>query len=237
MILNDAVSGLIAIALAYLIGSVPFAYLVTRLVKGKDIRDLGTGHTGRGNVGARNVFVNVGKVAGGVVAVLDILKGAGAVLLAEWLLRWPRPSDTTLQTSLIFALLAGLAAIAGHIWPVYIKFKGGAGLSTAIGVMAIVLTRELAFALAIAVVLIYVTRNVILSANLSMLTIPLWAAFDRLGWWMIVYPLVAGVVMFWHFLPNIMAEIRKAGSWDRLLGNLIQRGHQPRQQPPRMGKR
>jgi glycerol-3-phosphate acyltransferase PlsY len=227
MILNDALSGLVAIALAYLIGSVPFAYIITRLFKGKDIRELGTGHTGRGNVGARNVYVNVGKVAGGMVAVLDTLKGAGAVLLAEWLLRWPRPSDTTLRTSLIFALLAGLAAIVGHIWPVYIKFKGGAGLATAIGVMAIVLTRELAFALAITVVLIYMTRNVLLSANLSMLTIPLWAALDRLGWWMIVYPLVAGAVMFWHFLPNVAAEFRKAGSWDKLVDGLVHRG------PPR----
>ncbi len=224
MILNDVVTGLIAVAIAYLIGSFPSAYIVTRLVKGKDIRELGTGHTGRGNVGARNVYVNVGKVAGGIVAILDILKGAGAVIVAEWLLRWPRPSDTTLRTALIFALAAGLAAIVGHIWPIYIRFKGGAGLATAIGVMAIVLTRELAFALAIAVVLIYVTRNVILSANLGMLTIPVWAAFDRLGWWMIAYPLVAAAVMFWHFLPNIAAEIRKAGTWDRLLGGLVRRG-------------
>ena len=224
MIVNDTLTGLIAVALAYLIGSIPSAYIVTRLVKGKDIRELGTGHTGRGNVGARNVFVNVGKVPGAIVAIMDILKGAGAVLLAEWLLRWPRPSDLTLRTSLIFALAAGLAAIVGHIWPVYIRFKGGAGLATAIGVMAIVLTRELAFALAITVVLLYVTRNVILSANLSMLTIPLWAAFDRLGWWMIVYPLVAAVVMFWHFLPNVVAEFKKAGAFDRLVGGLIRRG-------------
>ncbi len=224
MILNDVVTGLIAVAIAYLIGSFPSAYIVTRLVKGKDIRELGTGHTGRGNVGARNVYVNVGKAAGGIVAILDILKGSGAVIVAEWLLRWPRPSDTTLRTALIFALAAGLAAILGHIWPIYIRFKGGAGLATAIGVMAIVLTRELAFALAITVVLIYVTRNVILSANLGMLTIPVWAAFDRLGWWMIVYPLVAGAVMFWHFLPNIAAEIRKAGTWDRLLGGLVHKG-------------
>jgi len=224
MIVNDTLTGLIAVALAYLIGSFPSAYIVTRLVKGKDIRDLGTGHTGRGNVGARNVFVNVGKVPGAIVAILDILKGAGAVLLAEWLLRWPRPSDLTLRTSLVFALAAGLAAIVGHIWPVYIRFKGGAGLATAIGVMAIVLTRELAFALAITVVLLYVTRNVILSANLSMLTIPVWAAFDRYGWWMIVYPIVAAVVMFWHFLPNVVAEVKKAGSFDRLVGGLIRRG-------------
>jgi glycerol-3-phosphate acyltransferase PlsY len=227
MIVNDVLTGLIAVALAYLIGSFPSAYVVTRLVKGKDIREIGTGHTGRGNVGARNVFVNVGKVPGAIVAILDLIKGAGAVLLAEWLLRWPRPSDTTLRTALIFALAAGLAAIVGHIWPVYIKFRGGAGLATAIGVMAIVLTREVAFALAITVVLIYVTRNVILSANLSMLTIPVWAAFDKLGWWMIVYPLVAAVVMFWHFLPNVLAEVKKAGAFDKLADGLIHRG------PPR----
>ncbi len=230
MIVNDILTGLIAVALAYLIGSFPSAYVITRLVKGKDIRDLGTGHTGRGNVGARNVFVNVGRVPGAIVAILDILKGAGAILLAEWLLGGyrglaflPRPSDPELSVSLAFALAAGLAAIVGHIWPVYIRFKGGAGLATAIGVMVIVLTREVAFALAITIVLIYVTRNVILSANLSMLTIPVWAAFDKLGWWMIVYPLVAAAVMFWHFLPNVVAEVKKAGALDRLAGGLIHR--------------
>jgi glycerol-3-phosphate acyltransferase PlsY len=231
MIINDTLTGLIAVALAYLIGSFPSAYIVTRLAKGKDIRDLGTGHTGRGNVGARNVFVNVGKVPGAIVAILDIAKGAGAILLAEWLLGGyrglaylPRPSDPQLSIALVFALAAGLAAIVGHIWPVYIRFKGGAGLATAIGVMAIVLTREVTFALAITVVLMYVTRNVILSANLSMLTIPIWAALDRLGWWMVVYPLVAAVVMFWHFLPNILAEVKKAGAFDRMVGGLIRRG-------------
>ena len=224
MIVNTAVTGLIAIALAYLIGSFPSAYVVTRLVKGKDIRQLGTGHTGRGNVGARNVFVNVGRIAGSVVALLDVAKGAGAVLLAEWLLQWPRPSDLTLKASLVFALAAGLAAIAGHIWPIYIRFKGGAGLATAIGVIAILMTRELAFALSIAVVLIFVTRNVILSANLSMLTTPVWAAFDRLGWWMVVYPLVIAVVMFSHFLPNVVAEVSKAGSFDKLMASLMRRG-------------
>ena len=223
MIVNDTITGLIVVALGYLIGSFPSAYVVTRLVKGKDIRELGTGHTGRGNVGARNVFVNVGKVAGAVVAFLDILKGSGTVLLAEWLLGWPQPSDPTLRSSLAFALAAGLAAVVGHIWPVYINFKGGAGLATAIGVMAIVSTRELAFALSITVVLLFVTRNVLLSANLSMLTIPIWAAFGGLGWWMVIYPLVMAALMFGHFLPNVVAEFRKAGNVERLMASLIHR--------------
>ena len=224
MIVNGAVSGLLALIAGYLIGSFPSAYVITRLARGKDIRTLGTGHTGKGNVGARNVFVNVGKVPGAVVAVLDILKGVLAVLVARLLVGSPEGlSQIEQRTAALFVLGAGLAAVIGHIWPVYIKFRGGAGLATAIGILVIVLPRELLLALSIALILIVTTRNVILSVNLSLLSVPVWAwLFDR-PWYMVFYPLVVLAVMFVNFLPNIVAETKKAGSADNLIAGLTRR--------------
>jgi acyl phosphate:glycerol-3-phosphate acyltransferase len=224
MTLSVTAGGVSAVALAYLIGSIPSAYVLTRLFKGKDIRQLGTGHTGRGNVGARNVYVNVGKAAGVLVAVLDIIKGAGAVFVAEWLLGWPSPSATTLDARLIFVLAAGLAAVVGHIWPVYIGFKGGEGLATAIGVVAVLLkTSDLVLSVFIIVILLFTTRNAILSVSLGLLTVPAYEAYFRRPWWMTVFPLVIAAVMFVHFLPNILAEWRKAGSMEKLVSGLVRR--------------
>lgn len=223
MIFSTTISGIIAIILGYLIGSIPSAYIVTRIATGKDIRTLGTGHTGVGNAGTRNVFVNVGKLPGVIVAICDILKGAIAAFLAEWLLNWPRPSLPEIDTAVFFALGAGLAAVIGHIWPVYLKFKGGAGLATCLGVLAIFMTNALLFGITIAIVLMVVTRNVILSVNLSIITIPLWAWFLGDPWWLLVYPLVILIIMGIHFLPNIKAEIKKAGNWENLIAGLLHR--------------
>jgi acyl phosphate:glycerol-3-phosphate acyltransferase len=230
MIVNTTISGILAIILGYLIGSIPSAYIVTRIFTGKDIRTIGTGHTGVGNVGTRNVFINVGKIPGIIVAVMDIVKGVGAVFLAIWLVGAPTSfSSAQNVTAFYFYVLgAGLAAIIGHIWPIYLNFKGGAGLATSIGVLAIVMPRNLLFALIIAIVLIVVTRNVILSVNLGLITVPLWVWMFGGRWWAVIYPLIILVILFVHFLPNIVAEIRKAGSFDKLLAGLTRRDQPPK---------
>jgi glycerol-3-phosphate acyltransferase PlsY len=223
MIFNIVVSGIIAVILGYLIGGIPSAYIVTRLVKGKDIREIGTGHTGVGNVGARNVFVNVGKIPGVIVGTFDILKGAGAVYLAGILLKRPDLTSDQLYMAVFFVLGAGLAAVIGHIWPVYLKFRGGAGLATSLGVLAVLLTQFLLFALIMAIVLIIVTRNAVLSVNLSLIIVPLWAWFYGWPWYQVVFPLIIMVVMLIHYLPNITTEVRKAGSFDQLMAGLLRR--------------
>jgi glycerol-3-phosphate acyltransferase PlsY len=222
----DILRGILAVIAGYLIGSFPSAYVVTRVVTGKDIRTIGTGHTGRGNVGTRNVYVNVGKVPGIIVAILDVTKGVAAGILAELMLGWPQPSHHRGGVAGFFALGAGLAAVAGHIWPVYLRFKGGAGLGVAIGVMAIHMTWELAYALVLTILLIFLTRNVILSINLTLLTLPLWAWYFQRPWWLAIYPLVIMLVMFINFLPNIIAESKKAGTPANLLASLLRRDRQ-----------
>ena len=105
--------------LAYAIGSIPTAYLVTRFKMKRDIRLLGDQ-----NSGAANVFRNVGPKAGMGVGAVDIIKGGVAVLVVRGI------ADNTGME-----MMAGIAALAGHNWPAHLKFRGGRGAATAVGVM------------------------------------------------------------------------------------------------------
>ncbi len=108
----------LAFLFGYILGAVPFGYIVVKLRLGQDIRDLGSG-----NIGATNVARVLGKGWGRVVLGLDILKGLLAVLIAGWLL-----GKKT-------ALFAGIGAVVGHMFPLYIGFKGGKGVATGIGIL------------------------------------------------------------------------------------------------------
>ena len=103
----------------YAIGSLPTAYLFTRYILGQDIRD-----TGDNNSGAANVFRNVGAKAGVAVGAIDIIKGSVVIVLAKVLV-----DDTGME------MMAGAAALAGHNFPVHLKFRGGRGAATAVGVL------------------------------------------------------------------------------------------------------
>ena len=118
------VNGIIAIVTGYLLGAIPSAYLVVRLMKGKDIRQLGSG-----NVGSFNAYRQAGTRAGIIVAITDMGKGAATIAIAHHLL----------DLALPFVLAAGFAAIAGHMWMPFLKFRGGMGMAPAIGVIAMLL--------------------------------------------------------------------------------------------------
>lgn len=128
---------------AYLIGSLPSAYIVTRLATGADIR-----HLGDGNMGAKNTFHSVGKIAGGTVAVADIAKGSLAVLLAQHLLlpEWG-------------VFLAGAGAVLGHDFPVYLRFRGGQGMAAVMGVFAVLVPRQTAAATGLMLFALLITGN------------------------------------------------------------------------------
>ena len=103
----------------YAIGSLPTAYLFTSYILGQDIRDIGDN-----NSGAANVFRNVGAKAGVAVGAIDIVKGSVVIVLAKVLV-----DDTGME------MMAGAAALAGHNFPVHLKFRGGRGAATAVGVL------------------------------------------------------------------------------------------------------
>ena len=103
---------------AYLLGSIPFSFLVARAFGVRDVRRVGSG-----NVGATNVMRSAGKIAGALALLLDLGKGAAATLSALRL----APGDP------VIAALAALAAIAGHMFPIWLRFRGGKGVATGFG--------------------------------------------------------------------------------------------------------
>jgi glycerol-3-phosphate acyltransferase PlsY len=112
------------VALGYLLGSIPFGVILTRAFAGKDVREGGSG-----NIGATNVARVAGKKLAAVVLLLDAAKGAAPVGLAVWL----RPDAHLLHCAVAFA------AFLGHVFPVFLTFKGGKGVATALGVLAVLL--------------------------------------------------------------------------------------------------
>jgi glycerol-3-phosphate acyltransferase PlsY len=145
-----------AIIAAYLIGSIPFALLLARRWGAADLRTFGSG-----NLGAANVLRASGVRAGVVVAVLDIAKGAASVALATRIAGGP-----------IAPALAGLAAVVGHIYPVWLKFKGGKGVATACGVFSVLTPLAVPPALGVFLLTVWLTKYISLGSILATIALP-----------------------------------------------------------------
>jgi len=215
MIVNEVITGIIAIIIAYLLGSINSAYIVTRLVTGKDIRQLG-----EGNAGSRNVFRSVGFWAAVPVAIFDMGKGTASVAIAYWLL------DVPIFDTNLFVLLAGIAAIAGHMWSVYLKFTGGNGLAATIGALAILLPWGLLIVFGVMFVLTVIMRNPVLSLNIGLLSLPVSSWFLKKEWLPVYFSIVIIVMMILNFLPTARVALAKAGSRGRLFDQLLRRNAQ-----------
>ncbi len=212
MIVNEVITGFIVITIAYLLGSIPWAYIITRLATGQDIRRLGSG-----NVGANNVYRHVGLKAAIPVAIFDVGKGAAAVAVAHWLLGVP------FHEPYLLVLLAGIAVVAGHTWSVYLKFTGGNGLSATIGALAIILPWELLIVIALLLVLKVITRNLVLSVNISLLSVPISAWFLEKELLYVGFCIVLIIMLVLNFIPQIKADLSKAGSRRNLFAELLRR--------------
>ena len=150
---------LVACILGFLIGGVPFGFLVGRYVLNDDIR-----RHGSGNIGATNVARVIGWKWGGFVLFLDALKGAIPAAVAVWYAVHYEPS---LRNHLPVA--AGMAAIIGHMYPIYLKLRGGKGVATALGVVVIVAPGAVGIALAVFLLIAASTRIVALASMLAAL--------------------------------------------------------------------
>jgi glycerol-3-phosphate acyltransferase PlsY len=150
-----------SLLIAYLLGSIPFGYLIVRLASDADIREVGSGGTG-----ATNVSRKVGKVAGIATLALDVLKGAAAVLVARWL-------TGEAGTSWIVAAAAALAVV-GHCFPVWLKFKAGKGVATGLGVFLAIAPWAALAALAVFIIVVWRTRYVSLGSIIAAAFLPLW---------------------------------------------------------------
>ncbi|HEY8413684.1 MAG TPA: glycerol-3-phosphate 1-O-acyltransferase PlsY [Pyrinomonadaceae bacterium] len=148
---------------AYLIGSIPFGYLIVRMTRGGDVRE-----TGSGGTGATNVSRRAGLAAGLLTLVLDAAKGAFAVLVAGVALSHHR---ATINVRWVVAA-AAIAVIAGHIFPVWLRFRGGKGVATAAGAFFMVAPFALLCAGLVFVIVVALTRYVSLASLAAAVMIP-----------------------------------------------------------------
>ncbi len=149
--------------LSYLIGSIPFAFIIARKRGIKDIRQHGSG-----NVGATNVLRTAGVKAGLLAFILDFAKGIAATYIPILLnVIPPEPLDP-----LALRILTGLIAVLGHIFPIWLKFKGGKGVATTLGVLIATLPLAGLATIIIALLIILTTRYVSLGSILSTWTLP-----------------------------------------------------------------
>lgn len=166
--------GLIII-LSYLVGSIPTSIIVSKLTRGIDIRNHGSG-----NAGGTNVARVLGWRAGILVILVDIIKGYAATQLIPKLMLGPIPFEnrTPLEDYTLIQIIAGCAAILGHIWTAFGGFRGGKGIATAGGVLGGLATVEMAVALGVFIVVFVVSRYVSLGSLSAALSLPL-AMFFR----------------------------------------------------------
>jgi glycerol-3-phosphate acyltransferase PlsY len=173
---------LIVVSGSYLLGSIPFGFLLVWLVRKEDIRT-----TGSGNIGATNVLRSGAKKLGVLTFILDGAKGYAAVMVAELLARGKEP--TSLRH---LAITAGLFVILGHMFPVWLHFKGGKGVATAFGVFVAFCWPAALSALALWGAVVALTRYVSLASILAAVVLPfltLWLSPGRYGY-------VSGAAMF-----------------------------------------
>ena len=152
---------LIAVAVGYLLGSIPFGYLLTRAAGLGDVRNVGSG-----NIGATNVLRTGHKGLAALTLLLDALKGTAAVLIGHWI-------GATGGVAILASLLAGLAAFLGHVFPIWLGFRGGKGVATYIGVLLGVDWRAALAFCGIWLLVAVLTRYSSLSALIAALITPI----------------------------------------------------------------
>jgi len=210
----------IAIVIGYLLGSFPSAYLAGRLRKGIDIRKVGSK-----NMGAMNVLYEVGPMEAALVTLADLGKGVAAILLVRCLVQWlsgVTPITPITSFDIIRDGLTGVAAVTGHIFPVFLKFHGGKGAATAIGVLIFLMPWSVPFLFIVFAIALLITRNPTFSYSLLLIVFPFVAGFiyvDRRGepLALVFYSIGLGVFLGLQYIPRIKEMHSKAGGdWRRV---------------------
>jgi glycerol-3-phosphate acyltransferase PlsY len=159
------------LAASYLLGSIPFGYLLVRIFRGEDVRLSGSGNIGATNVSRKSPALGV------LTLLLDALKGTCAVVLADevFMRAWPGNIDVSPYPVLS---IAALCAILGHMFPVWLRFRGGKGVATSVGAFALLVPRATLGAFAIFVVVALASRYVSLASIVAALSLPVFAWFS-----------------------------------------------------------
>jgi len=217
---------LIVAAVSYLLGSIPFGYLLVRIFRGQDIR-----LSGSGNIGATNVARSGARGLGIATLILDALKGAVAVWVAsriafsgysKWCDFAPEPCPAALTLTAIGALFA----VLGHIFPVWLRFKGGKGVATALGVFSVLFPKAVLVCLAVFIVVVALTRYVSLGSILAALTFPVaaWFLYRPPAGPLVIASIMALIIVLKHH-QNISRLL--AGTENRLGAGKSQTAEKP----------
>lgn len=197
----DGILIALSIIIAYLLGSIPSAYIMGRIRKGTDIRETGTR-----NMGAMNVFYSIGFWWGLLVLITDVGKGAAAVGIA-----------IAFDVPEIVTFFVGATVVLGHAFPVFLRFRGGKGGATCIGVLCVLMPWGLPIAFGIFCILLLITRFPTLSYSIALIAFPFvgWLIYDR--WELVVYSLGLLLIPLVRYIPRIKEMRDKAGNWGRVV--------------------
>jgi len=180
---------LVALVVAYLLGAIPFGYLLVRLKTGTDVRQ-----SGSGNIGATNVLRTTGRLAGVVTLLLDIAKGYAAVWIAG------RLTDQ----NPVWMAAAALAVMAGHAYPVFLRFKGGKAVASFVGAFLCLTPWALAAELLVFVVVVAWTRHISMGSIVGAATLPLAVWLIAKSPIALVAAIVGGAFIIYKHRDNIV---------------------------------
>ena len=185
---------------SYLLGSIPSAYIVGRLAAGIDVRTVGSR-----NVGALNTFYQVGPGAAIAVLIADTLKGVTAILISMFV-----------GDSIWASLYGAIGVVAGHNWPVFLKFRGGKGAATVLGVSLAVLPWLTLMAITPAGVIVALTRNVVLGVAIGFILLNVLTVVTSQGWMQVLICLLLTFVVTATYLGRSWRDTASAvrgGRW------------------------
>lgn len=188
---------IVVLLVAYLLGSIPFGYLLVRFFRQEDIRT-----TGSGNIGATNVVRSGAKGLGVVTLLLDLLKALIAVEIAKHV----APADVNL------AITAGVVAVLGHIFPVWLGFRGGKGVASALGVFLALSPMTAAGALVVFLIIAFTTRYVSLASILGAASVPFFAWHFSQSWNLVVGLAVISLLVIIKHHSNISRLLKGSES-------------------------
>jgi glycerol-3-phosphate acyltransferase PlsY len=182
------------IVFTYLCGSIPFAYIITKANGKIDIRSIGSG-----NSGATNVFREIGKCAGVITLIADILKGFIPVYFA-----------TFIDKSSSYSVAVAATAMAGHMFTLFLKFKGGKGVATGLGVFSALMPLPSLIALVIFGLVFVFSRYVSLGSICAVMSLPLTSYFLGYGIELIMFAFVTTLLIIYRHRTNIKRLIKKS---------------------------
>jgi len=185
--------GILSLIIGYILGSIPTAYVVSRVRKGIDIRTIGSG-----NMGGANVMREIGTQEGVLVGLFDIAKGAGAILIAQ-----------ALNVSELWIFGTGFAALVGHNFPVFAGFRGGRGSATIMGIFLVLAPTAALVRLAVVAIPFFASRKFVGAIIIGFALLPLFAWLLEGSLSLVRYALAIDVFMLIRNLPDIRRVLAK----------------------------